>query len=117
MDLKLTDYDLDITDGDLSWVDDMEAVRQDIEMVLRTFLGESPYDKAAGVPYKQIIFQRGTTPESIYFVIQKVLLDIDFVTAVLELNIDHSRETRKCSITGRVQTTTGEVDFATGTIA
>ena len=48
MDLKLTDYDLDLTNGDLSFVDRLEAVRQDIEMALRTWLEETPYDRNAG---------------------------------------------------------------------
>ena len=56
MDLLLTDYDMDLTDGELSFVNGREAIGQDVQMRLRTWLGETVYDTTAGVPWIQAIF-------------------------------------------------------------
>jgi len=103
MDLKLTDNDIDLTGGDVSWVEDAEAVRQDIEMALGTWLGETPYDKGAGVPYLQVIFKRGTTKAAIRFIIEQIIRDRDGVDDVLELETDLDRQSRELTITGRVR--------------
>ena len=44
MDLKLTDYDMDLTNGELSFVTGRDAIAQDVQMNLRTWLGETVYD-------------------------------------------------------------------------
>ena len=103
MDLKLTDYDLDLAKGDLSFVTGIEAVRQDLEMSLRTWLAETPYDRSAGVPYLQIIFRRGTTIEAIRFIIERHIAGIDGVDGVLELDTAVDKDARVMRITGRVR--------------
>lgn len=102
MDLKLTDFDLDMTNGDLSFVTGIEAVRQDIEMSLRTWLAETPYDRSAGVPYIQIIFQRGTTIDAIRFIIERHIAGIDGVDGVNQLDTAVDKQTRTLTITGKV---------------
>ena len=47
MDLLLTDYDLDLTNGELTFVTGRDAIAQDVQMSLRTWLGETPYDTTA----------------------------------------------------------------------
>jgi len=72
MDLKSDSnggYDIDLTDGELSLVTGGEAIAQDIVMALRTFLGESVYDRNAGVPWVQIIFEKNTP----LFVVEQIL--------------------------------------------
>jgi len=113
MDLKFTDNDVDLTGGDLSWVEGAEAVRQDIEMTLGTWLGETPYDKGAGVPYLQVIFKRGTTQAAIRFIIEHIIRDVDGVDDVLELSTELDRPTRVLTITGRARVGTEVVDFET----
>ncbi len=111
MDLKLTDNDIDMTAGDVSWVEGGEAVRQDVEMTLNTWLSETPYDTSAGVPYLQIIFKRGTTPSAIRFIIEQIIRDCDGVDDVLELSTDLDRPTRVLTISGRARVGTEVVDF------
>jgi hypothetical protein len=103
MDLKLTNFDVDLTNGELSLVTGLDAIRQDIEMKLRTFLGETPYDRSAGVPYLQVLFVRGVTMATVRFILEQKLLSIDGVTEVLELETDHNTTTRELVITGRVR--------------
>ena len=102
MDLKLTNYDVDFAGGDLSFVTGIEAVRQDIEMTLRTFLEETPYDSSAGVPWLQVIFVKGTPTTAIEFIIQETILGVDGVTEVLELTTVLDRAARTLTIEGRV---------------
>jgi len=112
MDLKLADDDLDITDGSLSFVTGIEAKRQHIAMRLRTWLGETPYDRAAGVPYLQAIFARGTTITAIEFILTQIVADTPGVVEVLELNAALNTTTRELAIAGRARVAEGEVDFA-----
>jgi len=114
MDLKLTNYDLDLTNGELSFVTDFDAIRQDIEMALRTWLRETPYDRNAGVPYLQIIFKRGTSLDAIRFIISEIIQGREGVTEVLELATELDTLTRTLTITGRVLASGQVIDFAAG---
>lgn len=52
-------HDLDLVDGDLVWTADVsrvEEVAQRIRYRLLTWRGESLYDRAAGVPYLDVVF-------------------------------------------------------------
>lgn len=51
-DVVLVDGDLVMLDGD----DVATEVGQRVTYHLMTWLGESPYDRSAGIPYEQIIF-------------------------------------------------------------
>lgn len=112
MDLKLTDFDLDMTAGDLTFVTGIDAVRQDIAMSLRTWLAETPYDRSAGVPYLQIIFQRGTTIDAIRFIVERHIAGIDGVDGVIELDTAVDQDARVMNITGRVRALDEEFPIA-----
>ncbi len=101
-DLKLTNFDDDFVNNDLSFVTGIEAVRQDIEMTLRTFLEETPYGRDVGVPWLQIIFQVGTPTSSIEFIILRTILGVDGVTEVNDLDTAVDRVARKLTIEGLV---------------
>jgi hypothetical protein len=112
-DLKLTDYDMDLTNGDLSFVEGPEAIAQHIEMRLRTWLGETVYDTTAGVPWLQVIF-KGKNPNlsSVNFILEQNILRTPGVLAV-ELSLELDRATRVLTVTGTAQSIEGEVDFST----
>lgn len=113
MDLLLTDYDLDITDGELTFVRGAEAITQDIQMRLRTWLGETPYDQAAGVPYLQVIFQRGVELDAIQFILENRILDTPGVEQVTSLDLDLDARTRVLTVTGRALLVGDvEIDFS-----
>lgn len=114
MDLRLTDYDLDITNGELSWVTGAEAVAQDIQMRLRTFLGECVYDESAGVPYLQIIFEKGTSSFSIESILRSQILATPGVISIESFTFTVDPLTRTFSGTSKVITTDGEIDFSIG---
>lgn len=114
MDLKLTDHDLDITNGELSFVTGAVAIGQDIKMALRTFLGEVPfYDESVGVPYTQVIF-RGKNPnlDANKFILESIIRRRPGVIGVLSLTLELDRTTRELSVNGTVETIDGEIDFS-----
>ena len=113
MDLLLTDYDLDITDGELTFVRGAEAITQDIRMRLRTWLGETPYDRSAGVPYLQVIFERGVEIDAVRFIIENQILNTPGVEQVTSLDVALEPRTRVATITGRVLLVGDiEIDFS-----
>lgn len=91
-----------LQNGDFVLVRDGEAVRQRVEMRLRTWLGETPYDTSAGVPYRQVIFQPGTSLQSIKFILEQVILDTPGITGVT-LEPAVNRETRVLTIAGTAE--------------
>ena len=113
MDLRLTNDDMDLTGGELSWVRGREAIAQHVTMRLRTWLGETVYDTSAGVPWAQVIF-RGKNPDLLAakMVLEQQVLATPGVTGVaLDLSLD--RPSRVLTVTGTIQSIDGEIDFAT----
>ena len=111
MDLQLTNYDLDITNGLLSFVSGRDAIRQHLEMRLRTFLEEYVYDRSAGVPWVQVVFKRNTSLASVDAILRQVITATPGVEEVIELSLDVNRSTRVLTGTGRVRSSEGVLDF------
>ena len=110
-DLKLTSTnDLDLTNGSLSFVTNLDAHAQRARMHYQTFLGESPYDRSAGVPWIQVILGSRLPPETV-----RMILDIygrslpGILSTDLGVTLDPS--TRRIDVTGTIQTIDGEFDF------
>lgn len=112
MDLLLTDYDMDLTNGDLSFVTGRDAIAQDVQMSLRTWLGETVYDTTAGVPWLQVIF-KGKNPnlDSVKFILEQNILRRPGVTGV-DLTLDFDRPSRVLNVTGTLESIDGEIDFS-----
>lgn len=85
------------------------VVAQRIQCALRCFLGETPYNRGAGIPYQQVIFQRGTSDQSVRTIYETRINRIRGVKAVKSLNIRRHFETRVVEIDGEVIVTTGQV--------
>lgn len=98
-----------MTNGDLTFVIGIEAVAQDVTMALRTWQGETPYARNVGMPYLQVIFQRGTRPQAVRFIAEQIILGRTGVQEVLELNTDHDTLTRVLTLTGRLRANGGEI--------
>ena len=111
MDLKLTDYDLDITNGELSFVTSRDAVAQDLTMAWRTFLGETVYDVTVGVPYTQVIFaNRNPNLDVVRFILQQIGERRPQVNSILLTPILDS-VTRELTAEGTADTEEGEIDL------
>lgn len=111
MDLKLTDSDLDITNGELSFVTGREAIAQDLTMAWRTWLGETVYDTTVGVPYLQVIFkERNPNLDAVRFILQQIGERRPGVISVLLVPLLEAA-TRQLSAQGTADTIEGEIDF------
>lgn len=114
MDLRLTDEgDMFLEDGFLEFVIGQEAIGQHISQRLQTWLGETPYDLGAGVPYLQVIFaSRNPNLAAVRFIIEAIILGTPGVISVVGFETVLNNETRELSITGTATTIEGNVDFS-----
>lgn len=79
---------------DLSITSGTPALAQSIGMRLRTWLGESVYNRGAGVPWTQVVFERGTPLTAVRAVILDAVLETPLVTgATLDVSLDASSRT------------------------
>ena len=112
MDLKLTGHDMDLTDGDLSFVASKDAIGQDIKMAWRTWLEETPYDVTVGVPYLQVIFaDRNPNLNAVRFILQQIADRRPGVNST-QLTPTLDTPTRDLTVTGTADTIEGEIDFS-----
>ena len=114
-DLLLTNYDLALVNGELQIVRGAEAVAQHVVMRLRSFLGEYVYDRGLGVPYQQVIFQRGTSLASIDQILRQVIVNTPGVVEVLDLDLDVDRGQQRLKARGRIRVTDDVVPFTLDT--
>jgi len=102
-----SDGDLDISGGDLSLAEGIEAIGQHVNQRLRLFLGEWFLDINAGVPFFQNIFVKRPN----FAVVEGIFRDQILSTAgILELNsfnFDYNNTTRSLSISFTARTING----------
>lgn len=113
MDLKATSTgDLAIINGELAFVVDREAIAQSIQFRLRTFLGESRFDRGAGTPWFEIMFRPETTDESRRSIVRQQVLATPGVVGCEVSSIVVHPLTRAATMTGRAVTILGDIDFS-----
>ena len=108
----LTDIvgDLTISNRDLTPVTGVDAIRQHIEIRLRTFLGEWFLDTTVGVPYIQEVFST-KTPDTdlIRSIIRREVAKTPGVVSADTLDVSLDTATRNLSIELSATTTSGNV--------
>lgn len=110
-DTSAADYhDLDITNYDLSLVDELDYVRQKIEIKLQFFFGEWFLDTTKGVKYFELILIKNPDLTTIASIIKTAILDTDNVTELLEYEQSYSASARELTISFRAQTEFGEIE-------
>jgi hypothetical protein len=112
MDLRLSDHDLWLENGEVEFVRGIEAIAQHAIMRLRTWLGEADaYDTTAGVPYLQIIFTKAPNLTSVRFILERVILETPGVESV-DLSLSLDTATRVLSVSGSLRALDQEIDFS-----
>lgn len=109
MDIRLTSDggDIDLTAGSMSLVTGNAAIAQHMAARLRTWQTESPYDRAAGMPWLQLADQ---APEAVAFFASQEILGTPGVLELVEppaLAFDTT--TRSVTGTARARTISGDV--------
>ncbi len=111
--LKLTDGDITIENGNLAFVSEEEAMVQKINCALKLFLAEWFLDETIGVPYFEKVLGKGRSLGVIREVFRTQLLAIRGVLEVLSLAVTQDRRARTVTVSWRVSSDlrelTGEV--------
>ncbi len=113
MDIRTTadGGDIDLTNGSLSLVSGTEAIAQHMAARLRTWQTESPYDRAAGVPWLQLAEQ--PVEALVYFAERAISGTPGVVELVERVRVFVDGATRQATATARVRVITGDVvDFS-----
>jgi len=101
-------FDLDIVDGDLvltAGISRAAEVAQRVTYRLMTWLGESPYQTTAGIPYEDVVFGFEPVPGTASLLVQ-VILDTEGVDGLAEDPVFVLGDDRQLSIA--VAITVGE---------
>lgn len=105
--------DLVFENGSLSTISGDEEIRQKVEFVLRTQLGEWSFDTAFGVPYLEEILIKDFDLDQIKARLTAILAAVEGVTEVTELTLTLDEGDRILRVNGRVDTRGGRAEFAT----
>ena len=107
-DFKLdNNYDLAIENDDLVLVDGVDAIAQDCEVRLLTFLGEWFLDQRIGIPYYQQILGQKPRLVLIKGIIRKGILTTPGILGVKDLQADYINSTRVLSLSFTADTVEG----------
>ena len=115
-DWKLTDLDLDLTNGDVTMITGAEAVGQDVLTRLYTTLGESVYGRNLGVPWFDVVFTKGADQNlaTIENVLRNIIQQTPGVIGIKEFFFtNYDPIERRLSISMIIDTINGEIDFST----
>lgn len=113
-DLKLntTSHDIEIENYDMSFVEGIDFIMQNIKIKLLTLHGEWFLDTNAGVKYFEEIMVKNPSVPSIDTIIQSEILDSYGVNKILEYTSDFISRTRKLNISFKIDTIEGEGTFS-----
>ena len=99
--------DIDLTTGDLQFVEGIDAVRQHLTIRLSFFLGEWPLDRRLGVPWYQNILGKTGTETVVRAVFEKVILGTPGIVSITELNFEYIGANRTLRLNLTAQTDLG----------
>lgn len=113
-DLKLNPdtWDLVIENFDLATVDGVDAIQQNLNQRLRTFLGEYFLDVRVGVPYFQEIFKKRFNPVVVDTAFKREIIYTEGIIELLSFNINIDTSTRELSLNTKVLTTEGVLKYS-----
>ena len=111
MDLKISEGDLEIIGGEVSYVTGIDARAQEVEYRLRSWLGENIYDQAIGGPWLQLFEGHDATGSEIGIAAEATALTLRGVISASVQGVVISGST--ATITMTVETVDGAIDFST----
>ncbi len=121
-DILLNDCgDIDYTNGKLTIVTGVDAIRQRWLIYIRTFLGEWFLDQSIGVPYYQRVLKKAVSRNELKQVFKTATLEVPGVVQVVSVIVDNldtaarrAEVTVTCIVTGDEGPETGVFKY-TGT--
>lgn len=112
MDIKL-DYTSDITfeNDDLVLLDGVEAIGQDVDIRLQTFLGEWFLDTRVGMPYYTKILGQKPRLAAVESIFREAILGTPGILSISDLTLDYEGTTRALSVDFHADTTEGPLEY------
>ena len=98
-----------ISGGDILLIDNAERVAQQIQIKLKSFLGEWFLDTSYGVPYFEYILVKGPNMTHVRSILRQQISEVDDVSAVTDLTLSQDRQNRTLSVEYTAETTYGLV--------
>lgn len=109
MDLKLTNNDLNITNNELVLITGVDETSQNIEINLKTILGEWFLDESIGVPWFNEIFIKRSSLSQAQSILINQIQNTNGVTKINDLTFDFNNSTRQLSVSTRVTSEDGDI--------
>ena len=107
-DLKLnSSHDLDITNFDLSLINELDYVRQKLAIRLQFFYGEYIYDTSKGVKYYDYVYIKNPDLDLVSDVLKATILDTTDVNEITEFELDYDPSARSMTVNFTVDTSYG----------
>ena len=103
--------DVDITENKLSLTTGQTAIAQRLSQRLRLFFGEWFLDKTRGVPWIQQVFVKNPNATIVDAVIKREIIAEPAVREIQTFELDLNTSTRLLTVTFRVLTSEGEINF------
>lgn len=111
-DIKLADDgDIDLTAGEMTLTEGLEAISQRYMQRLNFFFGEWFLDKSRGIPFIQQIFVKRPNPVVIDTIFKREILEDPSARELQEFELDLETATRLLTLSFRVRTEIGDIDF------
>lgn len=108
--LRIGAHDLLIADGgDILLIDNAERVAQQIQIKLKSFLGEWFLDTSYGVPYFEYILVKDPNMTHIRSILRQQIGEVDDVTKVPDLSLSFDRQNRLLTVEYTAETPYGLV--------
>ena len=100
-------HDLLIENYDLQFVDQLDAVQQNLTIRMQFFWSEWFLDTGAGIKFYDFVFIKNPDMTTISSIMKATILETPNVNEIIEYSQDYNAEQRKLVITYKVNTTFG----------
>ena len=110
--LCMSTGDFDMSAGQMQLTDGQQETLQLIRNTLRFFLGEEQLDTSIGMPWIQVIFQKGTPPSTIQSIIYQAVLNCPGVLSVTNFTVTINPTNRTLTVAFTAQSAAGPILFS-----
>lgn len=100
-----------MTSGNMQLTDGQQETLQLLRNTLRFFLGEEELDTSIGMPWIQVIFQKGTPQATIQSIIYQAILNCPGVISVTNFSITINNAARNLTVSFTAQSAAGPIPF------
>jgi hypothetical protein len=100
-----------LIDNDLSLNNDIEYLKQKLNINLWFFFEEWYLDTSVGIPYYQNIMVKNPDISQIEAIFKKQIIDTDFVQEITSFDLKYDTQNRKLSVSFSVKSDFGPLDL------